>query len=109
KLDDTLVPLRVAVNSPPRVASAVTALLALTGAFKLKFDDTLTVLAASVAVLPAPFKLRVTLLLVVAVVVAVESAALIETAEAATGATANKAAAAALTILKFFFMWSFPP
>ena len=27
----------------------------------------------------------------------------------ATGATASKAAAAALTILKFFFMWSFPP
>src|SRR5699024_12228692 len=99
--------------SPPRVASAVTALLAITRAFKLKFYDTLTVLAASVAVLPAPFKLRVTLLLVVAVVVAAASAETVEagatTPAAATGATANKAAAAALTILKFFFMWSFPP
>ncbi len=39
----------------------------------------------------------------------VVAALTVDTAEAATGAAASKAAAAARTILKFFFVWSFPP
>ena len=78
-------------------------------AVAVRLGVTSTSYFASAGVLIAVPPALITVFAVLVVVAVVLSAALTETAEAATGATANKAAAAALTILKFFFMWSFPP
>ena len=88
----TEVPLSEAVIVPCKVAEAVTTFLSLlaTAAVKVKLGVTVTVSAALVTA-PAPVKSIVGLLVVVvAVVVVVASAAeTVDTAEAATGATAN--------------------